>query len=380
MVLFGLCDVARGEAGATRGSVDVKTVDANPTCWAQKCVGWTAWRWDTRARQRRGGAFFFSFPSANLSVWTERMSETGEDCHFFMTTGCSKGAECSFRHSTAAKETTTVCRHWLSNSCSKLGCTFRHPTRQAAATPPAAVMGMGMMGAPPPNMCVFFMKGKCNKGANCPFLHHFMDPFQMQMQLFQQQQMQQLAQQQMQQGGGFFEETQTRPQKRNERGQKSGGNGGGRVVRGEAEEEKKKQPKEKRPLSETEKEALLAKPLQAGSVSKKFKDKTAPVVIAKTEAPQSKRAKPDRASLASGAPAASPAPGAPVQIKSLAQIMADKQKEKSVANSAGAAPVKAVDVVKKKRSQEAAVDEELLAMGLDPSDLEMGGDDVDIVM
>ncbi len=248
------------------------------------------------------------------------MSETGEDCHFFMTTGCSKGAECSFRHSSAAKETTTVCRHWLSNSCSKLGCTFRHPTRQAAAAAPAAMamgmggmgMGMGLGGAPPPNMCVFFMKGKCNKGANCPFLHHFMDPFQMQMQMFQQQQMQQLAQQQHQQQGGYFEETQTRPQKRNERGergQKTGGSGGGRVVRGEAEEDKKKQPREKRPLSEAEKEALLAKPLQAGSVSKKFNDKPtaatpAPlVVIAKSEPPVSKRAKPDRASLASGASA-----------------------------------------------------------------------------
>jgi hypothetical protein len=36
------------------------------------------------------------------------MAETGEDCHFFMTTGCTKGAECGFRHSSAAKDNEKV--------------------------------------------------------------------------------------------------------------------------------------------------------------------------------------------------------------------------------------------------------------------------------
>ena len=294
------------------------------------------------------------------------MSETGEDCHFFMTTGCTKGAECGFRHSDAAKENPKVCRHWLSNTCSKLGCTYRHPTRPTA--PPAANLGMmaamgGMLpmfgGAGAPggaNVCVFYMKGKCNKGPACPFLHPFVDPYQMQMQMLQQQQ-------QMQQQQAFQEEAPAPRQ--HKRGPK-------------AESEEPKKPKEKRPLSEAEKEALLAKPLKAGTMSKKFKEDKRAAAAAEppaaiVPAPAAKRVKP-----VSAPPSAANA--APVQIKSLAQIMAEKKAAGGSGAVAATTATTATTGDKKKKSQEEAVDAELRAMGLDPKDLDMDAEDVDIVM
>jgi hypothetical protein len=308
------------------------------------------------------------------------MSETGEDCHFFMTTGCTKGTECGFRHSDAAKENPKVCRHWLSNSCSKLGCTYRHPTRTAAS--PAGNLGMmaamgGMMpgfgagvsgpggggGGGGGSVCVFYMKGKCNKGPACPFLHPFVDPYQMQMQMLQQMQLQQQQQQQQQQ---FQEEAPAPSARQNKRGPK-------------AEREEPKKPKEKRELSESEKEALLAKPLKSGTVSKKSKQDKPRTEIA-AAAPAAKRVKP-------AAVATPVATAAPVQIKSLAQIMAEKNKGGSggvspvaAASAAPAAPAAANAGDKKKKSQEDAVDAELRAMGLDPKDLDMDAEEVDIVM
>ncbi len=36
-------------------------------------------------------------------------ANTGEDCHFFLTSECTKGEACPFRHSEAAKANTSVC-------------------------------------------------------------------------------------------------------------------------------------------------------------------------------------------------------------------------------------------------------------------------------
>ncbi len=68
---------------------------------------------------------------------------------------------------------------------------------------------------------------------------------------------------------------------------------------------------------------------------------------------------------------------AAVQIKTLSQIMAEKNKSGNGGASVGASEKKS-----DKKIAEQDVDEELLAMGLDPKDLEglAGGDDVDIVM
>jgi hypothetical protein len=296
------------------------------------------------------------------------MAETGEDCHFFMTSGCTKGAECGFRHSSAAKDNTMVCRHWNQHGCTKLGCTFRHPTRPVTPVAAAPMMGMGMpmmpfgmgaMGAAGGNVCSYFLKGTCKKGASCTFSHAVMDPYQMQMQFLQQQQ--QLFQQQQQQ----------QQQQQYDGGSGGGSGSGGKSQRRERKERRDEQepyvPKEKRALTEGEKEALLSKPLQAGTQSKRFKEdkKPAPAVIAVVS--QSKPPLPKKPKEVSAA----------VQIKTLSQIMAEKNKSGNGGASVGASEKKS-----EKKIAEQDVDEELLAMGLDPKDLEglAGGDDVDIVM
>ncbi|KAK3102277.1 hypothetical protein FSP39_010142 [Pinctada imbricata] len=54
------------------------------------------------------------------------MSAFGNDCHFFYTANCAKGASCPFRHSEAAKVSDIICTFWQQNRCMKPYCPFRH--------------------------------------------------------------------------------------------------------------------------------------------------------------------------------------------------------------------------------------------------------------
>lgn len=118
----------------------------------------------------------------------------------------------------------------------------------------------------------------------------------------------------------------------------------------------------KRALTDEERQALLNKPLAGGGGSKRFKEEKEPVKVVDVEKKKS------------GAGS--------IQVKSLAQIMAEKAKSAAhVAavtggSGAGAAAGGGGGKVAKPAND---VDQELLAMGLDPKDLEGLGDaDVDV--
>lgn len=217
-------------------------------------------------------------------------------------------------------------------------------------------MGLGMMpfggAGAGGNVCSFFLKGNCKKGAQCPFSHSLVDPFQAQMQqlMFLQQQQQalqqQLQQQQHYEGGGGSGKQRREKKERPER-----------------QERQERAPKEKRALTEAEKEALLSKPLAAGTQSKRFKEDKKPAAPAAVVASAPIANRP-------GVKKAAPSTGA-VQIKTLSQIMAEKNSGKNSEK-------------KTEKKVQQSVDDELLAMGLDPKDLEGfgggDGDDVDIVI
>ncbi|KAL6044298.1 Zinc finger CCCH domain-containing protein 34 [Balamuthia mandrillaris] len=82
------------------------------------------------------------------------------DCHFFVAGehGCSKGQECEFRHSQAAKDNPKVCKFWLQEDCLDPDCTFRHPTlpRQKDGSR---------------TFCYYQSTGRCTRRAVCAFYH-----------------------------------------------------------------------------------------------------------------------------------------------------------------------------------------------------------------
>eukprot|EP00239_Pterosperma_sp_CCMP1384_P006397 CAMPEP_0197856286 /NCGR_PEP_ID=MMETSP1438-20131217/28292_1 /TAXON_ID=1461541 /ORGANISM="Pterosperma sp., Strain CCMP1384" /LENGTH=309 /DNA_ID=CAMNT_0043471695 /DNA_START=505 /DNA_END=1431 /DNA_ORIENTATION=- len=87
-----------------------------------------------------------------------------EDCYYFFFKTCTKGANCEFRHSDAAKERWTVCRYWVGGYCGTGNdCVYRHPSR--------ADMSWSWTPNPAETVCTFFKRGTCTKGAACPFVH-----------------------------------------------------------------------------------------------------------------------------------------------------------------------------------------------------------------
>ncbi|KAL6070426.1 Zinc finger CCCH domain-containing protein 17 [Balamuthia mandrillaris] len=82
------------------------------------------------------------------------------DCHFFVAGehGCSKGQECEFRHSQAAKDNPKVCKFWLQEDCLNPDCKFRHPTlpRQKDGSR---------------TFCYYQSTGQCTRRAVCAFYH-----------------------------------------------------------------------------------------------------------------------------------------------------------------------------------------------------------------
>lgn len=54
------------------------------------------------------------------------MSLIGEDCHYFITAGCTRGNQCCFRHQPAARLTENPCPEWIQGKCLNPNCSLRH--------------------------------------------------------------------------------------------------------------------------------------------------------------------------------------------------------------------------------------------------------------
>jgi len=54
------------------------------------------------------------------------MSLIGEDCHYFITSTCTRGNQCCFRHQPAAKTTEQSCPEWIQGKCLNPNCNLRH--------------------------------------------------------------------------------------------------------------------------------------------------------------------------------------------------------------------------------------------------------------
>ncbi|XP_059154424.1 uncharacterized protein DDB_G0284459-like isoform X3 [Physella acuta] len=54
------------------------------------------------------------------------MATIGDDCYFFCTSSCAKGAACPFRHVESAKTAKIICQHWEMGGCMRPMCKFRH--------------------------------------------------------------------------------------------------------------------------------------------------------------------------------------------------------------------------------------------------------------
>eukprot|EP00009_Paramoeba_aestuarina_P009920 CAMPEP_0201540118 /NCGR_PEP_ID=MMETSP0161_2-20130828/70770_1 /ASSEMBLY_ACC=CAM_ASM_000251 /TAXON_ID=180227 /ORGANISM="Neoparamoeba aestuarina, Strain SoJaBio B1-5/56/2" /LENGTH=365 /DNA_ID=CAMNT_0047947565 /DNA_START=80 /DNA_END=1177 /DNA_ORIENTATION=- len=94
------------------------------------------------------------------------MSSLAADCFYFLQGSCTKGSSCTYRHSSVALGNHTVCKFWLSNSCTNTACTFRHP----------AIPGHGVAAAPPPKdrsqtPCYWETQPSGCTKEDCPFLH-----------------------------------------------------------------------------------------------------------------------------------------------------------------------------------------------------------------
>mmetsp|Transcript_39816 Transcript_39816/g.52473 ORF Transcript_39816/g.52473 Transcript_39816/m.52473 type:complete len:532 (+) Transcript_39816:112-1707(+) len=97
------------------------------------------------------------------------------DCHFFMTTGCTKGDACLYRHSELAKSNpSVVCHFWMKGHCANgESCKFVHPSDMAMPhfMMPPQLPFSAVSGDKSKVPCHFFMSSKCLKGQACPFLH-----------------------------------------------------------------------------------------------------------------------------------------------------------------------------------------------------------------
>ncbi|KAG5191424.1 hypothetical protein JKP88DRAFT_266587, partial [Tribonema minus] len=102
-----------------------------------------------------------------------------QDCHFFLKTGCRRGAECKFRHSEVAKANPVPCRYWPMGTCkSGSACAFVHSGPPPAAqqqAPPQQQQHAQQQQQPAPSgglrTCIYFAQGNCANGDACPYVH-----------------------------------------------------------------------------------------------------------------------------------------------------------------------------------------------------------------
>ncbi|CAN0030194.1 unnamed protein product [Discosporangium mesarthrocarpum] len=153
-----------------------------------------------------GGQHVEKTPVPSTSPRQSNVNVSPPDCHFFLTSSCSKGDGCQFRHSLAAKASGTVCRYWQIGFCKDdANCSFQHPTGGGKGHPPSLgrplagarysggsgrgntgghALGGGRGGGRTQSYdklqrnktpCVYFQQGNCVKGAACQFLHTIED-------------------------------------------------------------------------------------------------------------------------------------------------------------------------------------------------------------
>jgi hypothetical protein len=115
------------------------------------------------------------------------------DCRYFLQNSCRLTAEaCPYRHcqellSPAASP--RICRKWDQYQCHDRSCPFLHPSslseyqqaqrkKSSSEVRPSQPLGRGGTVAVSTTgvaaataYCVYFMRGKCTKGDQCPYLH-----------------------------------------------------------------------------------------------------------------------------------------------------------------------------------------------------------------
>lgn len=305
--------------------------------------------------------------------------------------GCTKGEACEFRHSAAAKENPSVCQFWLNGNCGKLACPYRHPTiprgpASVAPIPPHHMQGRGypVHHAQVPGPCVFFMAGMCKKGANCPFQHPGVgDMGHGQGQRYGGPMDGAYAQGYEEGGEEEEEEEQQHQQQQQQVRQQRRGQKREVIVR---QKEENGGVVKKKELTREERDALLSKPLSGAALSSKKGTKKEreeePLVRAPVE-PEKKRGKPEK-------PVVVEAKGkTPVRVKTLAEIMAEKdgsgavveaEKKKPIVvegKKVVAAPASSTVVAKKNEAMNKpkTMEAELLELGIDLNDIPDGEDD-----
>jgi len=77
------------------------------------------------------------------------------DCYYFMTTGCARGPNCSFRHSLEAKNSPRICRNWQNGIECSDDCPDRHCDYGAKEKT---------------ERCYWETHGGCKKN-DCPYIH-----------------------------------------------------------------------------------------------------------------------------------------------------------------------------------------------------------------
>lgn len=89
------------------------------------------------------------------------MALVGDDCYYFLNSGCVRGSQCSFRHQPGAKATSIVCPQWLQRNCFEANCTLRHINTNGERAPNPHTQ----------TPCYFeTTMGACYK-PHCPFTH-----------------------------------------------------------------------------------------------------------------------------------------------------------------------------------------------------------------
>ncbi|KAK3137376.1 hypothetical protein QOZ80_5BG0451480 [Eleusine coracana subsp. coracana] len=105
-----------------------------------------------------------------------RWRRANTDCVSFLASrfGCTKGAECEYRHCDAARFNFRSCWYWFQGNCVNPSCTFRHPPLESlnktkSFANPLSSHGSTCVKAASP--CYFYYNSYCAKGDHCPFLH-----------------------------------------------------------------------------------------------------------------------------------------------------------------------------------------------------------------
>lgn len=97
-----------------------------------------------------------------------------------MTSQCTKGGHCSFRHSTAAANCPNVCPAWAAYAWCDGRCGMQHPSdpahpvivqQQQHHQQQEQQQSQAPNASRPQAPCSFYLQGRCTKGTACAFRH-----------------------------------------------------------------------------------------------------------------------------------------------------------------------------------------------------------------